>query len=87
MSLSITLTTDDTSKLISTTYLLDMIASHLGSELTMTVPNLSGIAQTFTQEEIKELSSWFSSIVQILRYNNYDVDFSNDEDYLASLTA
>jgi hypothetical protein len=87
MSLSITLTSEDTNKLIDTAYLLDLLFTTLGPNDTISVPTTVDTSYNYTSEEIRELSSWYKNIVEVLRYNNYDVDLSNDEDYLASLTA
>jgi 4-diphosphocytidyl-2C-methyl-D-erythritol kinase len=87
MSLSITLTSEDTNKLIDTAHLLDLLFSTLDSNDTISISATADTSYNYTSEEIRELSSWYKNIVQVLRYNNYDVDLSNDEDYLASLTA
>jgi hypothetical protein len=87
MSLSITLTSEDTNKLIDTAHLLDLLFSTLDSNDTISISATADTSYNYTFEEIRELSSWYKNIVQVLRYNNYDVDLSNDEDYLASLTA
>jgi hypothetical protein len=87
MSLSITLTSEDTNKLIDTAHLLDLLSSTLRSNDTISVSASLDTSYNYTSEEISQLSSWYKNIIEVLRYNNYDVDLSNDEDYLASLTA
>lgn len=76
MSLSITLTTEDTPKLIDTINILDHVFSQLASDHNL----------TYAPEDISELSSWYKNIVQVIRYNNYDTLSSTDEDYLSSLS-
>lgn len=87
MSLSITLSIEDTSKLVDTAYLLDHLFSTLKTTDTLDISVDSNISYVYTKEQITELSSWYKNIVQILRYNNYDLDLSSDEEYLESLTA
>ncbi len=87
MSLSITLTSEDTSKLLDTAHLLDLLSLTVGPNDTISVSTTVDTSYNYTSEEIRELSSWYKNIIEVLRYNNYDVDLSNDEDYLASLTA
>ena len=87
MSLSITLTSEDTTKLIDTAHLLDLLSSTLGPNDTISVSLTANTSYNYTSQDIVQLSSWYKNIIEVLRYNSYDVDLSNDEDYLASLTA
>lgn len=87
MSLSITLTTEDTNKLIDTVNMLDFLFSILGSNDTLSFALNEKLSINYVPEEIQELSSWYKNIIQVIRYNTYDNDLTSDEDYLSSLSA
>lgn len=87
MSLSITLTTEDTNKLIDTVNMLDFLFSILGSNDTLSFALNEKLSVNYVPEEIQELSSWYKNIIQVIRYNTYDNDLTSDEDYLSSLSA
>ncbi|MFN9113453.1 MAG: hypothetical protein ACK5XN_25560 [Bacteroidota bacterium] len=86
MSLSITLTAEDTNKLIDTANMLDFLFSILGSNDTLSFAANEKLSINYVPEEIQELSSWYKNIIHVIRNANYDVDLSSDQDYLNSLT-
>jgi len=86
MSLSITLTAEDTNKLIDTANMLDFLFSILGSNDTLSFAANEKLSINYVPEEIQELSSWYKNIIHVIRNAKYDVDLSSDQDYLNSLT-
>lgn len=86
MSLSITLTTEDTDKLIDTINLLDHIFSQLAPGHSLDIQLNSSVSACYTSEDISDLCSWYKNIVQVIRYNVYENSSIQDEEYLASLS-
>lgn len=68
MSLSITLTYEDTQKLVDTANLLDLLFSMLGRNDTLSFAINKEIPIDYVPEEIEQLSSWYRNLIQVLKY-------------------
>lgn len=87
MSFSITLTTEDTTKLIDTVNMLDFLFHTLGENHTISIALNDDVTDNYIPQDIKELSAWYKSLIHVIKYSKHNVDLSSDEDYLNSLTA
>lgn len=84
MSLSITLTTDDVSKLSDTSNLLTLLLNNLLSDDNA---NLIFSDRTFDHKSVSSLISWYNNLLAIINYNGYAYDASLDEGQLDSLVS